>query len=143
MLAIYVGKSIVHANLPGDEMATRGYEVTMVPKQSADGQFGFSHIEIMPPVSRALARLICDNVVQHIDTLAPKDPEEEKPYPVVLDAFGFCDEGATVNTVLQFEYSFSIGETPTESEGYIADLRRTVERTLSPSGKAILGNDAS
>jgi hypothetical protein len=119
-------------------MPETAYEVHITTRNFPEDQsFGFEAIEIIPPISRALAEVVCNKVVEHCDAYEIADEESSDLLPTEVTAFGFCDEGATVNTLLKFRTTPGFDAQSVNDAGPRLKLRTTVEEILSPSGQAI------
>jgi hypothetical protein len=90
----------------------------------------------MPPISRALATLACREVESYCERLFEYDnPGQKLDPPVKVTAYGFCDEGATVSTLVRFDRIFSFDDGDAEApERWLATRVKSI---ISPSGAAI------
>lgn len=99
----------------------------------------FSAIEVIPPISRALAELACEEVKKYCDALYEEDnPGKTIDHSTEVTPYGFCDEGATVNTLFKFKWSPTLEGGSVEAlDATKYRLGRLVRGILSPSGAAI------
>ncbi len=114
------------------------------PDKSPDDDTRFqvllTSIEIKPPISRPLANILRTALCHKMATDMGIDIQTLYEKGFSTSATEFCDEGASVNTLVTItgtEYGFGFDGSKDEIEGNKADYSRTVEQILSPSGKAI------
>ncbi len=97
----------------------------------------FTHVEIAPPAPKALAELVCSKMTDYIEGNVADGYQDPADSGTELKAIGFCDEGATVSTLIVFTNSRRFSGDENRIDGVIYSLQRTVELALSPSGKTI------
>ena len=120
-------------------MESPTYDVHVTTHRFAEqGVLGFATVEVIPPIPKALAEIACDNIVAHCDNLPRENPSLPDSKGTRIIPIGFCDEGATVNTLLKFTCSPTFAGGQESFENAKEKLKKVVEKVLSPSGAAIL-----
>jgi hypothetical protein len=97
----------------------------------------YTHVEIAPPVSKALAGLVCDKIKKHVEGLDDPDRQTPAGTETELEAYGFCDEGALISTLIRFKTSRRFPGDQDTVQSRILMLERTAQLCISPSLKLV------
>lgn len=118
-------------------MSRAEYKIHATTKKD-EGDTVLNAVEIKPPISKALAFLACEKIAEYCEGPPVEDSGSQSGLRIELTPYGFCDEGATVSTLLRFNVTPVLIGGRRDHTLMALDIEHQTAQVISPSGTAIL-----